>query len=61
LSDLTGLGGLMQEFFKNSVETLLKEEMNSHLCYEHSDSENKLTNNSRNGHSKKKLKLIVEK
>lgn len=56
LGDLTKEGGPLQEFFKGAVETLLNEEMKEHLGYDHSDIENKATENSRNGHSKKRLK-----
>lgn len=56
MSDLTKEGGPLQEFFKGAMEALLNEEMKDHLGYEHSDIENKSTDNSRNGHYKKKLK-----
>jgi putative transposase len=56
MSDLTKPGGPMQEFFKGAMEALLKEEMSTHLGYEHSDHQQKKVKNSRNGYFEKSLK-----
>lgn len=44
-------GGALQLMLKNSMETMLKAELEDHLGYSHRDLKSKNTSNSRNGSS----------
>lgn len=44
------------DYFKGLVQALMEEEMNDHLGYEKYELTDKKTDNSRNGHSKKKVR-----
>lgn len=57
LSDLTGPGGVFQEMFKSTIERILKAEQEAHLGYEPYQKPDILIDNSRNGYSKKTLKM----
>lgn len=54
--DLLRKDGPLSFLFKDTLETLLKQEMTQHLGYEHNDARSKNTANSRNGSYKKKVK-----
>ena len=57
LSDLEGPGGVFELMFKDTIERLLKSEQKDFLGYEPYRKEDSEQKNSRNGYSKKKLKL----
>lgn len=59
VEELLSRDGPLSFLFKDTIEAMLKEEMTDHLGYEHNDARAKNTTNSRNGHSKKKLKSEV--
>lgn len=54
-------GGALQLMLKNSMETMLKAELEDHLGYPNRDSKNKKTSNSRNGSYKKSVKTTSGK
>ena len=56
IEDITGKGGILQEMLKNTINEILKTELQSHLEYPPGDRSAKQTENSRNGHSKKTVK-----
>jgi len=56
VEDISAPGGPLSHIFKDTIETMLKAEMTSHLGYEHNDAHQKNTNNSRNGFYSKNLK-----
>lgn len=56
LDDLTRKGGILQEILKETLEGMLKAELQDHLGYSHSDRKGKNTSNRRNGLSKKTIK-----
>jgi putative transposase len=57
LSDLEGPGGVFELMFKGTVERLLKAEQREHLGYDPYLKQDDGQKNSRNGYSKKKVKL----
>lgn len=59
MDDLFAEGGALQLMLKNSMETILKAELEDHLGYPHRDSKNKNTSNSRNGSYKKSVKTTT--
>jgi putative transposase len=56
LSDLTGSNGVIQELIKGTVERILKAEQEAHLGYEPYRKGELITDNARNGFSKKTMK-----
>jgi putative transposase len=56
LADITGKDGLVQEIIKNTVEKMLKAELDAHLGYPPHDPSGKNSGNSRNGYGSKTLK-----
>lgn len=54
--DLLGDGGLIKELKKRLLEKALGAELTDHLGYEKNDPAGRDTSNSRNGHSRKRLK-----
>lgn len=56
LSDLTGSNGVIQELIKGTVERILKAEQEAHLGYEPYRKGELVTDNARNGFSKKTMK-----
>ena len=56
VEEILSKNGPLSFLFKDTIETMLKEEMTDHLGYEHNDTRSKKTDNSRNGHYHKKLK-----
>ena len=56
VEEILSKNGPLAFLFKDTVETMLKEEMTDHLGYGHNDARAKNTENSRNGHYSKKLK-----
>ena len=56
VEEILSKNGPLSFLFKDTIETMLKEEMTDHLGYEHNDARSKKTDNSRNGHYHKKLK-----
>ncbi len=56
VEEILSKDGPLSFLFKDTIETMLKEEMSQHLGYEHNDARSKETDNSRNGFSSKKLK-----
>jgi putative transposase len=56
LSDLTGSNGIIQEMIKRTVERILEAEQESHLGYERHNKGGIVTDNFRNGFSKKTMK-----
>ena len=56
IEDITGKGGILQEMLKNTINEILKTELQNHLGYPPGDRASKKTENSRNGHSKKTVK-----
>tara|TARA_B100000609_G_scaffold196847_1_gene192929 strand:- start:13701 stop:14948 length:1248 start_codon:yes stop_codon:yes gene_type:complete len=61
MDDLFAEGGALQLMLKNSMETMLKAELEDHLGYPHRDSKNKNTSNARNGSYKKSVKTTTGK
>lgn len=61
MDDLFSEGGFLQLVHKNTMETMLKGELESHLGYSHGDSRNKKTSNSRNGSYQKSVKTSAGK
>jgi len=61
MDDLFAEGGALQLMLKNSMETMLKAELEDHLGYPHRDSAKKTTSNSRNGSYKKSVKTTSGK
>lgn len=61
MDDLFAEGGALQLMLKNSMETMLKAELEDHLGYRHRDLKNKNTSNSRNGSYKKSVKTTTGK
>lgn len=56
LKDISGEDGLLQEIFKNTIERILKAEQEVHLGFESNAKDPKVTENRRNGYSKKTIK-----
>ncbi len=56
INEILSKDGPLSFLFKDTIETMLKEEMTDHLGYEHNDARAKKTNNSRNGSYSKKVK-----
>ncbi len=56
MDDLFSEGGALQLMLKNTMETMLKAELQDHLGYASGDINSKLTSNSRNGSYKKSVK-----
>jgi len=56
LSDLTGSNGVIQELIKGTVERILKAEQEAHLGYEPYRKGELVTDNARNGFSRKTMK-----
>jgi len=61
MDDLFAEGGALQLMLKNSMETMLKAELEDHLGYGNRDSKNKKTSNSRNSSYKKSVKTTSGK
>ncbi len=61
IDDLFTERGVLQLMLKNSMETMLKAELEDHLGYPHRDSKNKRTSNSRNSSYKKSVKTTTGK
>ena len=61
MDDLFEEGGALQLMLKNTMETMLKGELEDHLGYPHGDSNKKKTSNSRNGSYKKSVKTSTGK
>jgi len=61
MDDLFQEGGALQLMLKNSMETMLKAELEDHLGYPHGDSKKKKTANSRNGSYPKSVKTTAGK
>jgi putative transposase len=61
MDDLFAEGGALQLMLKNSMETMLKAELEDHLGYPHRGSKSKDTSNSRNGSYKKSVKTTSGK
>lgn len=59
VDDLFAKGGPIQLMLKNTMETMLKAELEDRLGYSHRDSKNKKTSNSRNGSYKKSIKTTT--
>lgn len=47
------IGDYLKGMFKDEIQEMLEEELSLELGYKKDDSQNKNTNNRRNGHSKK--------
>lgn len=56
IEEILSKDGPLRFLFKDTIQTMLKEEMTDHLGYEYNDTRAKNTDNSRNGHYSKKLK-----
>ena len=56
VEELLAKDGPLSFLFKDTIETMLKEEMTAHLGYKAGDVSKKQTSNSRNGHYSRKLK-----
>ena len=61
MDDLFAEGGALQLMLKNSMETMLKAELEDHLGYPHLGSKNKNKSNSRNGSYEKSVKTTTGK
>ena len=56
VEEILSKNGPLAFLFKDTIETMLNEEMTDHLGYEHNDARSKKNKNSRNGFYSKKLK-----
>ena len=56
LSTMDDVNSLLGGLSKQLIETMLANEMTDHLGYKKHDSQHKMTNNSRNGHSSKRVR-----
>ncbi|MBF0554674.1 MAG: transposase [Nitrospirae bacterium] len=59
MKELGDVNEFIRQISKEMLETMLEEELEGHLGYERYDSENKETDNSRNGYSSKKVKGVA--
>ncbi|MBS4168458.1 hypothetical protein PARA125_001096 [Parachlamydia sp. AcF125] len=59
--DLTGKNSLIQRLIGGMLEQMLQKEMDEHLGYQKHSPQGHHSGNSRNGLSKKLLKVIMEK
>jgi transposase-like protein len=59
IKDVNDIHNALKDLFKDTIQGILEGELDSELGYSKHDYRNKDTNNSRNGHSKKKVKSTV--
>ena len=55
VEEILAKDGPLSFLFKDTIESMLQEELTDHLGYEHNDARSKDTDNSRNGHYTKKI------